>query len=115
MQLSAVDSHEDYWQDLVELLQPVILFLEEVAMGQVMLVYMILMDFLQATGFNVKLSRRKYFPLHFAEVYYISGCELQLEGDGINFELGLMDEARNFFKELNIPNSSRNRDIVYKR
>ena len=68
MEISAVDSHEDYRQYLLEFLQPKILFHEEVAMAEGNLVYMILMDFIRATGFKVKLSARKPLPLHVAEV-----------------------------------------------
>ena len=115
MELSTVDSHEDYRQYLLELLHPKILFHEEVAIGEGKLVYMILMDFLRATGFKVKLSARKPLPIHVAEVLYISEDQSQLEEDDINFELELMEEARNLFKKLSIPNSPRNREIVYKR
>ena len=114
MELSTVDSHEYYRQFLLELRQPKLLFHEEVVMGERKLVYMILMDFLRATGFKVKISARKPLPLHVAEVLYISGDQSKLEEDDINFELELMDEARNLFKKLNIPNSPRNRDVVCK-
>ena len=115
MELSAVDSREDYRQYLIEFLQPGILCHKEVVLREEKLVHMILMDFLRASGLKLKLLARKPLPLHAAEVFYISEDQSQLEEDDINFELELMDEARNLFKKLNIPNSSRNRDFVYKR
>ena len=115
MEMSTVDSHEDYRQYLLEILQPKVLFHDELAMGEGKLVYMILMDFLRATGFKVKLSARKPLPLHVAEVLYMSEDQSKLEEDDLNFEVELMDEARNLFKKLNIPNSPRNRHVVYKR
>ena len=114
MGLSTVDSHEDCRQNLLELLPPKILFHEEVAPGEGKLVDTILMDFLRATRFKVKLSARKPFPLHVAEVLCISKDQSKFEEDDINFEIELMDEARNLFKKLNIPNSPRNRVVTYK-
>ena len=73
MELSTVDSHEDYRQYLLEFLQPEILFHEELAMGEGKLVYMILIDFLRATGFKVKLSARKPLPLHAAKNFVHKG------------------------------------------
>ena len=70
MEISTVDSHEDYRQYLLEFLQPKICLHEEVAMGEGKLVNMILMDFLRAIGFKVKLSARKPLPRHVAEVLY---------------------------------------------
>ena len=115
MELSTVDSHEDYRRYLLELLQHKVLFLEEVAIGEGKLIYMILMDFLWATGFKLKLSARKSLPLDFAEVFYISEDQSKLEEDDIKLALELIDEARNLYKKLNIPNSSRDRDFVHKR
>ena len=83
-------------------------------MGNRKTVYMILMDFLRAIVFKVKLSARKPLPTHVAEVSYMSEDQAQLEEEEINFELELMNEARNLFKKLNIPNYRRNRDILWK-
>ena len=47
--------------------------------GEGKLVYMILIDFLRAIGFKVKLSAGKLLPLHGAEVLYISEDLSQLE------------------------------------
>ena len=66
MELSAVDCHEDYRHYLLELMQPEILFHREVAIGEGKLDYMILLDFIRATGSKVKLSSRKPLPLHIA-------------------------------------------------
>ena len=46
---------------------------------------------------------------------YISEDQSQLEEDYIKLELELMVEPRSLFKKLNIPNSPRNCDVVYKR
>ena len=61
-------------------------------MGNRKIVYMMLMDFLRATAFKVKLSARKPLTLHVAEVSFLSEYQSQLEED-INFELELMNEA----------------------
>ena len=94
MKLLAVDFHQDCRQHLLEFLQPKIIFHEEVANGEAKLVYMILMDFLRATGLKIKISERKPLSVHVAEVLKISENQSELEEGGMKFGLELTDEAR---------------------
>ena len=64
MEFSAVNSHEDNRNYLLQLLEPEILFYE-VATREETLVYMILMDFLREAGFKLEFRHRNLFLYRF--------------------------------------------------
>ena len=73
------------------------------------------MEFLRLAGFKVKLSIRKPLPFQVAGVLYLSEDQQDLEEEDLNYELDLMEKAKEYFAPLEIPIAPRNSPIAYQR
>ena len=76
---------------------------------------MLLMDFLRLFGFKVKLSVREPIPIQVLELLYLSKSQQDLEEEDINYELDLMQKAREYFGTLDILIAPKNSSITYQK